>query len=297
MGAARIRTHVRVENISTHLSSTGTAFINPPIYLWSVFFKIDGTAAHVNVISATSWNLQGTATVVPTPGNQGDLPGGVRASFYLDEETVIPSSMGNYVTTLAPFPVPAISGFTVGGMIVGWLGILVYQQNTPADAVAAGHQALNGGLQQELNKVISTITNKNQTITQADVSNAESLIKSQVIAAITDALSLGDKLRTKYLNTEFQDTFAGTALQYFTDSQLSTSPPEGIPIKSPIDWGGKLDPLLYVFTFNGTVVADAFPFSLRRILTGLGHVPPLSVRAAMGSSVTRSLLAWIEAAR
>ena len=109
---------------------------------------------------------------------------------------MIPSSMGNYVTTLAPFPVPALSGFTVGGMIVGWLGILVYQQNTPADAVAAGHQALNSGLQQELNKVISTITNKNQTITQADVSNAESLIKSQVIGAITDALSFGDKLRT-----------------------------------------------------------------------------------------------------
>ena len=50
--------------------------------------------------------------------------------------------MGDYVTTLAPFSIPALGGAKVGGMIVGWLGILLYQQDTPADAVAAGHQAL-----------------------------------------------------------------------------------------------------------------------------------------------------------
>src|SRR5271156_1779729 len=100
MSAVPIRTHLRVENIVTHLTSTGTSFINPPIYLWSVFFKIDGTTTHVDLMGITGWKLQGTATVVGTPGNQGDLPGGVLASFFQDETTVIPSSLGNFVTNL-----------------------------------------------------------------------------------------------------------------------------------------------------------------------------------------------------
>jgi len=298
MSAVPVRTHVRVENISTHLTSTGTSFANPPIYLWSVFFKVDGDKAQVDVkqVSPPSWNLQGAATVAGTPGDQGDLPGGVRASYYVDEKTVIPAPLGDYVTTLAPFPVSAGSGFTVGGMIVGWLGILLYQQNTPADVVTAGHQALDGAVLQALNNVIPTITNKNQTITQGDISNAVTLIQTQVTNAIINALSFGDKLRT-VLNTEFQDSFVGNALAYFTDSQLLGSPPQGIPLKYSFNWGGKLDPRLYTFTFNGTVVADQHPFSLRRILTGLGHAPPADVRKVMGAHVTPSLLAWIETVR
>src|SRR5271154_247468 len=81
MSAVSIRTNLRVENILTQLTSTGTSFINPPIYLWSVFFKIDGTTAKV-VLAGAGWKLQGGATVVGTPGNQGDLPGGIRASFF-----------------------------------------------------------------------------------------------------------------------------------------------------------------------------------------------------------------------
>jgi len=273
---------MHVDNISTHLTSTGTAFENPPIYLWSVFFKVDGSTAQVNATSLPSFALQGTATVVPTPGDQGDLPGGVRASYYLDEETGIPSSLGDYATTLVPFPVLGLSGVTVGGM------------NTPADAVAAGHQALNGAVQQALNKMIPTISSSNPMITPSDVANAESLIRTQVVDAIINALSVWDKLAT-VLNTEFQDAYVGMGLQYFTDSQLMVSPPQGLPLNYQFNWGGTDDPNLYTFTFNGTVLANAPPYSLKRVLTGLGHAPPVSLLAAMGASARPSLLAWIEA--
>jgi len=292
MSAVPIRTHLRVENIVTHLTSTGTSFENPPIYLWSVFFKVDGTTAQV-VLAGAGWKLQGNATVAGTPGNQGDLPGGVQASFFQDETTAIPSSLGNFSTTLAPFQVPIFG--PMGGMIVGWLGILLYQQNTPADAVAAGHAALNGAVLQALNNVIPTITNANQTITQGDISSAESQIRTQVVDAIINSLSIWDKINTVILNTEFQDTFVGLGLQYFTDSQLMDSSPQGIPIKQSIEWGGTDDPNLYTFTFNGTVVADPLPFSLRRVLTGLGHPPPVSLRPVMGASATPSVFDWIEA--
>jgi len=291
MSAVSIRTNLRVENILTQLTSTGTSFINPPIYLWSVFFKIDGTTAKV-VLAGAGWKLQGGATVVGTPGNQGDLPGGIRASFFQEETTAIPSSLGNFVTTLVPFPAPIVG--SAGGMIVGWLGILLYQQDTPADAVAAGHEALNGAVLQALNNVIPTITNANQTITPGDISSAENLIRTQVVNAIINSLSFWDKLGT-VLNDTFQDTYVGLGLQYFTDSQLLASPAEGLTIKSAVKWGGTDDPNLYTFTFNGTVLADSPPFSLRRIMTGIGHAPPVSLRAVTGPAGVRSLLAWMEA--
>jgi hypothetical protein len=293
MTAVPIWTHLTIDNIVTKLSSTGTAFENPPIYLWSVFFKVDGDTSHINPMGAKGWNLQGTATVVPTPGDQGDLPGGVQASYYLAEKTVIPASMGDYVTTLEPFSVPAIGSVKVGGMIVGWLGILFYHEDTPADAVTAGHKALNNGVQQALNNMIPTITDTSQPLTQADISSAESVIQSQVISAIKNSLSIWDKLRT-FLNTEFQDTYIGTAIKYFTDNDLINSPPQGLPINYAIQWGGKLDPNLYVFTFDGTVLANFSPFSLRRVVIGLGYTLPVSLRAVMGKSTTPSLLAWIK---
>ncbi len=257
-----------------------------------MFFKVDGTTVQVELMGTSGFKLQGTATVVGTPGNQGDLPGGVQASFFQIETTAIPSSLGNFSTTLVPFPAPIVG--SAGGMIVGWLGILFYQQDTPADAVAAGHEALNNAVLQALNNVIPTVTNPNQPITQADISNAESLIRTQVVNAIVNSLSIWDKLGT-FLNDTFQDTYVGTGLQYFTDSQLMSSPALGIPIKQSIPWGGTEDPNLYTFTFNGTVLADFPPFSLRRIMTGLGHAPPVSLRALMAPALTSSLLAWIEA--
>jgi hypothetical protein len=284
---------MRVDNISTNLTSAGTDFENPPIYLWSVFFKVDGDKAQVDPTSPTSGTLQGTATVVPTAGNQGDVPGGVQASFYLMETTAIPSSMGAYATAVAPFPVSGFSGLTIGGMVIGWLGVLLYQEDTPANDVAAGHQALNGGVQQALDNLIPTISSSSPMITPSDISNAENQIRTQVKSAITSALSVWNKLAT-LLNTQFQDTFVGLALQTVTDSQLLGSPAQGLQINPSFNWGGTDDPNLYTFTFNGTVLANWSPYSVRRVLTGLGYAMPASLRAVMGDSAPRSLLTWIE---
>jgi hypothetical protein len=293
MNPVTIRTKLNVQNILTTLSSPGSAFVNPPIYLWSVFFKIDGATAQVSVGGAAGASLQGTATVVSTQGDQGDLPGGVLASFNQAETTAIPASLGAYATTLVPFSVSGVPGL-LGGTIVGWLGILLYQQNTPANVVAAGHQALNGAVQQALDNAITTLTINSPMITPAQISAAQNLISSQVVAAIKNALSFGDKLAT-VLNTEFQDAFVGSAVLYFTDTQLLASPAQGLPINYTVQWGGTEDPQLYVFTFNGTAIANFPPFSMIRILTGLGHALPASLRALTSAAGTTSLLAWIDA--
>jgi hypothetical protein len=293
MAQAPISTQVRINNIVTQLSSPGTAFENPPIYLWSVFFKIDGNTAQIVPTGLTSGSLHGTATVVSTPGDQGDLPGGVQATFGVNETTPIPSSLGDYSTTLAPFPVAGVSGLTYGGMSVGWLGILLYQNNTPADDVAAGHQALNSAVLQALNSVIPTVTSP-AALTPARLAGFANQIQAQVTAAIANALSIWNKLGI-LLNDEYPDVFVGNAVQLFNSTQLQSSPPQGITINAPIVWGGKEDPNLYTFTFNGSVLANWPPFSLRRVLEGLGYALPASMRSIMGTFGSPSVLAWIEA--
>ena len=291
MNAVPIWIHLRVDNIVTYLSEPGAAYPNPQMYLWSVFFKIDGTLAHVH-LSKTGWNLQGSAFVTTPGGGHGDLPGGVQASYEQLEKTPVPFSLGNYVTTLAPFPVPAFSGVTVGGMIVGWLGVLLYQEQTQDNVVAAGLQSLRSGVLVELDELIPTITNNNQTISPDNLSNAESQVTSQIEHAMENAASLGERIEY-ILGDTSEDTFAGYALQQFTYGDLMSAPPQGIPIRATITSGGTLDPHLYEFTFNGTVVAAPLPFSLRLILTSLGYAPPVSVRSVVGTPP--SLLAWIEA--
>src|ERR1700681_2403647 len=107
MSAVPLRTHIRLENLSRqgnlNVDATGDASGNmigtagavvsvdlTPIYLWSVFFKVDGATVTVN----SALKLQGTATVVGTVGNQGDLPGGLNS----DGKTPIPSVLGDCVT-------------------------------------------------------------------------------------------------------------------------------------------------------------------------------------------------------
>jgi hypothetical protein len=293
MSAVPLRVRINLNDITTQLFSTGTAYVAQAktIYLWTVFFKVDGATVQVN----SSLKLQGTGTVVGTPGNQGDLPGGVSASYYVAETTPIPSALGDYATTLVPIPV-SDSGLTVGG-IIGYVLILIYQNDTPANAVAAAHQALNSGIQQGLDNTIPTLGATDQTITQADISNVENQVIAAVTTAIKNNLSIWEKLGT-VLNDEFQDSLIGNALQYFTYGQLTASPPALVEI--PLNTAISVNPPgydgspLYVFTFNGKVVADQSPFSLRQIVTFLGHAPPTGVRAVMGSSFTSSLLAWIE---
>ncbi|MGA2664765.1 MAG: hypothetical protein ABSF83_07460 [Nitrososphaerales archaeon] len=295
MSASPVRVHIRIEDISTQLFSTGTAYANQAktIYLWSVFFKVDGTTVQVN----SSLSLQGTATVVGTPGNQGDLPGGVSAVYSAVERTPIPPALGDYVTTLAPIPVAGTS-FTGGG-VMGYALILIFQNGTPASAVADGHQALNGAIQQGLDGVIPTLGIQNESITQADVSNITNQVAGAVTNAIKNGLSVWDKLGT-VLDDEFQDSLIGNAFQYFTYGQLTASPPQLVKIPlnasitvSPPGYNGSP---LYVFTFEGTVVADQSPYSLRQVMAFLGDAPTAGVRAAMGSSFNSSVVAWINKA-
>ena len=58
---------IALNNIRCFDEGDGIGSAEP--YLWTVFFKIDGNTAHI----LPSTSLAGSATVVSTPGNHGDL--------------------------------------------------------------------------------------------------------------------------------------------------------------------------------------------------------------------------------
>ena len=64
-------------------------------YLWTVFFKIDGDTAVVDGNLA----LQGTATVLGTPGNHGNL---LNRDVDSGETVHIPPQLGEFQTVLRP---------------------------------------------------------------------------------------------------------------------------------------------------------------------------------------------------
>ncbi len=276
MNPVPVRVHIRIESISTDISS-GIPGLQWPVYLWSIFFKIDGTTTEVN----SSLKLQGTATVDPRPGNHGDLPGANS-----NANTLISPTLGEFVTVLTPIPVPSV-GISVGG-VVGYVLVLLQQLNTPDGDIPPGHQALNKAVQQGLNNLIPTLGATQQQPSPQQIQAIESQAASAVTAAVKKALGVGYKLLT-FFGLQHQDDPWGDVVKYFSASQLAASAPEGIPLSDPIS--DPLDP--HIFTFNGVAVSDPLPFSMRRILIGIGHGPPASVRAAMGSSFTTSLLAWV----
>jgi len=160
-----------------------------PAYLWAVFFTIDGDTVVLN----GNGQLQGYAFVDAMPGDHGDI--GSDGTLL---RGIIPSSTGEFWTRLKAIPVdPALRGFigpSVPG-IVGCLAVLLVQQDTPDDAVAKGHAALNNSLQQQLNGVIPTLGFKKQKITPADIQAIQDRVQDAVISAIKEALTLWDKIK------------------------------------------------------------------------------------------------------
>lgn len=283
-----VRVHVRLETLLSNVASGTPGVVLYPVYLWSIFFKIDGATVKVN----SSFKLQGTATFVPTLGDHGDLPGSPTGSGV----TPIPASLGDFVTILEPIPVPSLS--TTTGGVVGYAEVLMQQLDTPDGDIPPGHQALNDAVQKGLNNLIPTLGATQTQPSPAEIKGIEKQAASAVIGAVTKALGIGYKLLT-FFGLQQQDNPWGNVVNYYTTDQLVASGPKGISIHDEIlgydastQSGG-----VPLYTFLGTVVADPLPLSMRRILTGIGHPPPVSVRQVMGGSFTASLLAWIPLVR
>jgi len=165
-------------------------------YLWTVFFKIDGTS----VIMADDYNLVGTATVEPAQGAHGDL--GIW-SMSVGETVAIPDSLGFFSTSLQPFfiAVSAQPFFNAPGIpqpqaAFGCIVIVLKDGgHIPAHAVDAGRQALTNGVQNFLDSELSGKLGLFQPgIPEADLQQAQRKIADAITNAIRDSLSTLEKI-------------------------------------------------------------------------------------------------------
>src|SRR5437762_12880641 len=93
MDAANVT--IKLSNI--HCFDEGDGPGNAEPYLWNVFFKIDGDTTFVTNALA----LKGTATVIGTPGNHGNLN---NTDVDAGDNVAIPASIGEFHTLMRPIP-------------------------------------------------------------------------------------------------------------------------------------------------------------------------------------------------
>jgi len=205
-----------LKNIHCTDEGDGPGLAEP--YLWTVFFKIDGDTARVD----SSFKLQGTATVVGTPGDHGDLK---VAEVDAGNDVAVPSAIGHFETTLKPIPTP-IPGLTVGG-ILGCVVILMEEDSTPADAVAQGHAALNKAMQDGLNGLIPTLA---MSGTNPDTAAFEANVMAAVTSAIAGNVNFFDVVWGYVSFGNGQDDLIGTGHAFFPHSQLDDAVGKPIPL-------------------------------------------------------------------
>ncbi|MEU9779662.1 hypothetical protein AB0H92_01505 [Streptomyces phaeochromogenes] len=152
-------------------------------YLWTVFFKIDGTTASVT----SELRLTGRSTVIATVGNQGDLP-----NHDVDdgEIVLVPLALGQFRTRLRPIPLQApIGGVSEVGGVLGMVAVLMEEDNTPASAIAAGHRALNRAVRRALDELIPTLGFLRQEPTPDDIEKITQQVGNSVLAAVSNDVS------------------------------------------------------------------------------------------------------------
>jgi hypothetical protein len=288
MNVPALRVHIALNSVTGGWNESVPPNRNP--YLWTVFFKVDG-----DTVALAGLALKGTASVTGTPGDQGDLGDAPVGQF--GGEWQVSASLGSYVTTMNAIATPL--GQFPG--VVGCVAVLWDWEDTPGDAVAAGHAAFNQAIQQGLNQLIPTFGIRKQALTQADIDNLTNQVTTAVGNAEKNQLDAWQKALLVTVQTP--DSPLNQAVLVWNQATLATSAPGGIPIRQINTITGPVGPqgshtgkteFLQGWDISGTVIADPLPLSLHRILTGLGHPPPVSVRSVANGG---SILKWIKTVR
>ncbi len=247
---------VKLKLNNLHCIDEGDSAGSAEPYLWTVFFKIDGDTTHVT----PSLVLEGTATVVPTPGNHGDLP---NHDVDPGEIVPIPATLGEFSTRLKPIPLqqPVGSVKEVGG-VMGVITVLMEEDNTRNSAIAKGHEALNKAVRDSLNALIPTLTFSHQEPTEEEIEAMKKKIADTVTKAVAEGVGIWDWL-SGFGN---MDDKIGSEVFRFSHQQLEARGVSGISIRKRFrnhgDWellGGVTANPVGVATGNLQVTVSGVP--------------------------------------
>ena len=130
--------------------------------------------------------LQGSATVIETPGQRNNLGVG---SVNGGDDVPIPDALGLFETTLVPIPIldnatsTTPSSNTSG--VIGCAIILLEQNSTPAQAIADGHTALTAAMQTQLDQLIGTLNAFHPSPTEDQIAAMVTAVGDAVTYAIS----------------------------------------------------------------------------------------------------------------
>ena len=207
----RLSINLEVDRIFCHDEGDGWGDAEP--YLWTVFFKIDGST----IVVADDLTLAGNATIQTTPGSHGNLN-----NNDVDEgdNVVVPAAIGHFETILEPIPLsPPWDALAdpIGG-VVGVVTVLMEEDNVTDDGAEAGHRALNDAVRNALNEIVSTRSLTNQDVTDEEINGFTSSIESAVSSAIQNQQNIFENIWS-WINP---DDSIGTEVFIFSYSDLES---------------------------------------------------------------------------
>jgi hypothetical protein len=167
-------------------------------YLWVTYFAVDGR----NALQATPV----TTDTMPATFTRKEFPNNVTDGQVIN----IPSSLSPRSFQIDRGP--------VNFMMAGCVTVLLEEDETPEDAIIAGHTAYA----KEINKQLNALVKKRiAALDTSDIKNAEvkvirEAVQSKVKSAISDNLSIGEKL------FDNQDDLLGFTFVNFVNDAIQT---------------------------------------------------------------------------
>jgi hypothetical protein len=214
MARPQMRWTINLNPLECHDEGDGIGDAEP--YLWTVFFKCDGSTLSVS----DAGRVEGDAVIFPTPGSHGNLH-----DDDVDEgDTVfIPSELGNFNDSVIPIPVaPAIQPLLGQEDLPGFFGLVVVlmeEDNVTDDGAEAGHQALNAAVLIAINQVLRSLGAGHTVITPEDIESVTAGIEDAVKDAIKAEQNVFEDIWS-WLNADDQignETFVFNQDQFVTE--------------------------------------------------------------------------------
>jgi hypothetical protein len=141
------------------------------VHVWTVFFKLDGSTVQLR----NDGRFCGPATIFGTQGV------GPVCTLAPNTSTVFPAEVGQWSDQIVPIPVEG-GGVTDAGF--GLAVVLVQPGNLEADALVAGHGALNEHMQTGLNDAIANLPPHATEVP----ANLIALVKNEVSGGVAGAV-------------------------------------------------------------------------------------------------------------
>lgn len=178
MARPMMRWMITLNPLRCHDEGDGIGDAEP--YLWTIFFKCDGSTLSVS----DAGRIEGSAVTFPTPGSHGNLNDD---DVDAGDTVTIPAQIGLFADSVIPIPVAPALQPLIGEDLPGFFGVVVVlmEEDNVTDAGAeAGHNALNAAVQTAIDEVLRSLGAGHTQITQEDIDGVTAGIDSKVSDAI-----------------------------------------------------------------------------------------------------------------